>query len=399
MRASSSGRVRRPRRNAADAQGVQLSGGNQQKVVVAREVSNDPRLLIAAQPTRGLDVGAIEFVHAGWSPSVTRGAASFSCRSSSTRSCRCPTASSSCTRGDRRRVRARGHRAGRSGSRCSAGRGGGPRHERGPAGVGAAARSEPGGYTPKEETQRFSARWHRAGGLVVPLVTDRGLGVLLAGLVVLVTTGHNPLSRYRAISNGTGLAGSSVGSYSIGLPFSDTTVWFPWTRASVPDAVASAADADSDEHVHLDGTRGCVRLPLRPLQHRRSGSVHRGLVLRGIWVGSSFARDEQLRSHRFAIVAAALAGAVWAGIAGILKATVGAHEVDHDDHAQLDRVLDFGLYLFGQGGPLQNTLRPSVRRRTPWRRPASFPSSGEIPYSRELTSASSSRSGRSSSSG
>jgi simple sugar transport system ATP-binding protein len=40
-----------------------LSGGNQQKVVVAREVSRDPMVLIAAQPTRGLDVGAIEYVH------------------------------------------------------------------------------------------------------------------------------------------------------------------------------------------------------------------------------------------------------------------------------------------------------------------------------------------------
>jgi simple sugar transport system ATP-binding protein len=40
-----------------------LSGGNQQKVVVAREVGRDPRVLLAAQPTRGLDVGAIEFVH------------------------------------------------------------------------------------------------------------------------------------------------------------------------------------------------------------------------------------------------------------------------------------------------------------------------------------------------
>ncbi len=40
-----------------------LSGGNQQKVVVAREVSRDPSILVAAQPTRGLDVGAIEFVH------------------------------------------------------------------------------------------------------------------------------------------------------------------------------------------------------------------------------------------------------------------------------------------------------------------------------------------------
>jgi general nucleoside transport system ATP-binding protein len=40
-----------------------LSGGNQQKVVIARELAEDPRLTIAAQPTRGLDVGAIEFVH------------------------------------------------------------------------------------------------------------------------------------------------------------------------------------------------------------------------------------------------------------------------------------------------------------------------------------------------
>jgi general nucleoside transport system ATP-binding protein len=40
-----------------------LSGGNQQKVVVGREISRDPQVLLAAQPTRGLDVGAIEFVH------------------------------------------------------------------------------------------------------------------------------------------------------------------------------------------------------------------------------------------------------------------------------------------------------------------------------------------------
>jgi general nucleoside transport system ATP-binding protein len=68
-----------PRRMAASARGLlkefdvrggecetlasSLSGGNQQKCVIARELTADPRVLIAAQPTRGLDVGAIEFVH------------------------------------------------------------------------------------------------------------------------------------------------------------------------------------------------------------------------------------------------------------------------------------------------------------------------------------------------
>jgi len=40
-----------------------LSGGNQQKVVVAREMSRDLKLLVANQPTRGVDVGSIEFIH------------------------------------------------------------------------------------------------------------------------------------------------------------------------------------------------------------------------------------------------------------------------------------------------------------------------------------------------
>lgn len=40
-----------------------MSGGNQQKAIIAREVDADPELLIAVQPTRGLDVGAIEYIH------------------------------------------------------------------------------------------------------------------------------------------------------------------------------------------------------------------------------------------------------------------------------------------------------------------------------------------------
>ena len=51
------------RTQSADTLAGNLSGGNQQKVVVARELSRDAKLLIASQPTRGVDVGSIEFIH------------------------------------------------------------------------------------------------------------------------------------------------------------------------------------------------------------------------------------------------------------------------------------------------------------------------------------------------
>lgn len=46
-----------------ESQAKKLSGGNQQKLIVAREFSQDPDFLIASQPTRGVDVGSIEFIH------------------------------------------------------------------------------------------------------------------------------------------------------------------------------------------------------------------------------------------------------------------------------------------------------------------------------------------------
>ncbi len=60
------------RARSIDVTAGALSGGNQQKVILARELETDPKLLLAAQPTRGLDVGAIEFV---WSQILEQKAA------------------------------------------------------------------------------------------------------------------------------------------------------------------------------------------------------------------------------------------------------------------------------------------------------------------------------------
>ncbi|MNZ80559.1 Xylose import ATP-binding protein XylG [compost metagenome] len=51
------------RGSGIEAHARSLSGGNQQKAIIARELNKNPHLLIAVQPTRGLDIGAIEYVH------------------------------------------------------------------------------------------------------------------------------------------------------------------------------------------------------------------------------------------------------------------------------------------------------------------------------------------------
>ncbi len=78
-----------------------------------------------------------------------------------------------------------------------------------------------------------------------------------------------------------------------------------------------------------------------------------------VWIGSSFAGMNSFLHILLAIVVATLAGAVWAGIAGLLKATVGAHEVIST--IMLNWIAIWvGQFLFGLGGPLQNDTQSSV---------------------------------------
>jgi simple sugar transport system permease protein len=203
------------------------------------------------------------------------------------------------------------------------------------------------------------ALFQRAGGLATPLLTAI-FAFFMGGLVVLAT-GHNPLSVYKGIFEGTGLQWFyQVGSYEIGIPFSDARVWFPW----------NTNDADSLAAFNLQQTlllTGALILAgLAVAFAFRCGLFNiggQGQYLIGaivaIWVGSSFTQMAHLPHVLLGLVLAALAGAVWAGIAGLLKATVGAHEVITT--IMLNWIAYWiGSYLFGQGGPLQNDVDKSV---------------------------------------
>ena len=78
-----------------------------------------------------------------------------------------------------------------------------------------------------------------------------------------------------------------------------------------------------------------------------------------VWVGSSFSGMPALLHIVLSIALAALAGAAWAGIAGVLKATVGVHEVISTIMLNWIAIW-FGVYLFQLGGPLQDPAQSSV---------------------------------------
>ena len=198
------------------------------------------------------------------------------------------------------------------------------------------------------------ARWQRAGGMVAPVITVL-LAFLVGGLVVMAT-GTSPIEVYKGIWTGSGLNWFfEVGSYEVGVPFTDSKVWFPW-------------DTASESSLNLQQTfifwTQVVLLGLGVAFAFRCGLFNiggQGQYLMGayvaIWIGSSFAEMQSFLHIVFAIVAAALAGAAWAGIAGLLKATVGAHEVIST--IMLNWIaFYFGYYLFATGGPLQNADQP-----------------------------------------
>jgi simple sugar transport system permease protein len=196
----------------------------------------------------------------------------------------------------------------------------------------------------------------RAGGLVTALVTTL-LAFVIGGLVVLVTTGSNPISTYRAIFDGTGLAWFfHVGSYSIGLPFTSSRVWFPWNTNSFQSHEAYNLQITLVLTTSLILTGLAVAFAFRCGLFNIGGQGQYMIgAIAGVWIGSSLSGLPGFLHVLLALVIGSLAGAFLAGIAGFLKATVGAHEVIVT--IMLNWIVFWvGSYLFGLDGPLHTTV-------------------------------------------
>jgi ABC-type uncharacterized transport system permease subunit len=201
---------------------------------------------------------------------------------------------------------------------------------------------------------------HKAGGLVVPLLTTV-LAFLIGGLVVLATTGKNPLTTYKAIFEGAGFNWFfQVGSYELRIPFTQAHIPFPWNTNDIESLAAANLQQTLIYWVPLVFTGLAVAFAFRCGMFNIGGQGQYlvGSIM-GLWVGSSLPWLPGFLHIVAAIVAGALAGAAWAGIAGLLKATVGAHEVISTIMLNWIAVW-VGVFLFGLGGPLQNDTQEFV---------------------------------------
>ena len=184
----------------------------------------------------------------------------------------------------------------------------------------------------------------RAGGIVVPILTVV-LAFVMSGIVLAATqhSVHKALLAYRDIFDGAGLNWlfhpttnviTSLAAYNLSQTLIQTT-----TLILTGLAVAFAFRCGM---FNIGG----------------QGQYFVGIIAAN-WVGVDLAGMSPLPHILLEIAAATLAGAAWAAIAGVLKATVGAHEVIST--IMLNWIAIYlASWLFGDGGPLQNSTQPFV---------------------------------------
>jgi simple sugar transport system permease protein len=186
---------------------------------------------------------------------------------------------------------------------------------------------------------RISLR-QRSGGIVVPVMTA-AVAFLIGGAVV-AATGHNPLSTYRDIFNGAGL----------NWFFHPTTDTAPTAPYNLSQTLLQTTT------LMLTGLAVAFAFRCGLFNIGGQGQYFVGLFVAN-WIGTSWVGMASGAHILLAILAAAAAGGIWAGIAGFLKAAVGAHEVITTIMLNWIAVWG-GTYLFGDGGPLQNSQNSAL---------------------------------------
>jgi simple sugar transport system permease protein len=198
----------------------------------------------------------------------------------------------------------------------------------------------PGDTAPQTVAGRLSG-YLRGGGIITPFLTAL-LAFAVGGLVVALT-GKDPFATYKAIFDGTGLN------------------WiFPWLSAD--DRVVAALNLQQT----LIRTAPLILTGLAVAFAFRCGMFNiggQGQYLVGsymaVWIGSSFDSMPALLHVLLCMVGACAAGAVWGGIAGLLKAATGANEVITTIMLNWIAIWT-GIWLVNLNGPLQNTEQKSV---------------------------------------
>ena len=200
------------------------------------------------------------------------------------------------------------------------------------------------------------AFYQRAGGIITPVLTAV-VAFIIGGLVILVTTGKDPISTYQAIFKGSGLGWLSPIAIHWHVFYPNGIEWTGWDPNG-PLALNLQQTLILVTPLILTGLAVAFAFRCGLFNIGGNGQYLVGAIVAiqfGIWFSSLPGPLHVI----VAIIAATLAGAAWAGIAGILKATVGAHEVITT--IMLNWIaLWVGSYLVGFNGPMQDPRQVSV---------------------------------------
>jgi simple sugar transport system permease protein len=179
----------------------------------------------------------------------------------------------------------------------------------------------------------------QGGGIVAALLTI--IVAFAAGGVAVALTGHDPWSTYRAIFNGSGLN------------------WLiPWSADRELSAINLQQTLIIATPLALLGLAVAYAFRAGLFNIGGQGQYIVGAIF-AVWVGGAFDGMPGWLHVILAMLAGSLAGGVWAGIAGLLRATTGANEVITT--IMLNWIAIWvGVYLFSLGGPLQDPGQPDV---------------------------------------